>query len=173
MISVLGFVSGKLIAQQQGVSDQDSTQLGILGAIMGFTPISVAATMLIAQQEVPPPPPPPSISGLPVLGGGAASNGQNPPAGGAVQAFTMPNLVGTSAREAKQQIASLFPKEPEIVESHVSNNATRGTIVNTFPAANASFDPATTTISLLVSAGPTATAIKADVEKGEKLSTRA
>ncbi len=187
MISLLGFVSGKLIAKQQGVSDDNSNRLAILGAVMGFTPLSVAATMMIAKQEAPLPViVPPTTSTHPVLGSGAATNGptstSNPTSTGTTsststtpsataQAVVMPNLVGVPASEAKKQFASLFPREPEIVESHIINSASRGTIINTFPAANATFDPTVTAISFLVSSGPTS-AIKGEAEKSEKLPSR-
>lgn len=159
---VLGFVGCKLIAQQQGVSDDDSNRAGIVGAVMGFTPIAIAATVLIARNQAPVPPP---ASTTKTPSGTIVSGPVKPAPGTPVETpavlVRMPNLVGMRKADARAALAKLFPKEPAIVHAEISNSQDAGTVINTFPAANTSFDPTKTAIEFTISQGPVAS------EKGE------
>jgi hypothetical protein len=49
---LLGFIATKTIAKAEGVDDQRSTQLGIIGWAMGLKPISILIAKSIAAKEV-------------------------------------------------------------------------------------------------------------------------
>jgi hypothetical protein len=64
------FLIARTFAQQQGVSDQEATRLGLLGGVIRPPALGIAAAAVIARNEAPvaPPAPPaiPAIRKIPV-----------------------------------------------------------------------------------------------------------
>lgn len=56
MADIAAFLVGRHIGEQEGLPEERSNELGLLGALMGLNPMTVLAIQMIAQAEAPPPP---------------------------------------------------------------------------------------------------------------------
>jgi beta-lactam-binding protein with PASTA domain len=97
-ISLFGLVIGNVLATNQGVSQEDAARIGLVGGLLGTTPIGVLVTSELARQAAPAAPTQTTRTGS---GDGRATTSVTP-RGGLVP---VPDVIGESREDAIRDLA--------------------------------------------------------------------
>jgi serine/threonine-protein kinase len=123
-ISLFGFVIGNALATSQGASGEDAARIGLVGGLLGSTPIGIVVTSELARQVAPPTP---TRAQLPSGDG----RGTTTTTGRAV--VPVPDVTGESRDDAASDLAD---SQLRATESRVRSDKTEiGLVDNQSPKA--------------------------------------
>jgi hypothetical protein len=110
MFSILGFLLGQRFAAAEGVEAADRQSFyGLLGGVLGNTPVGLAMTVTLARREADSTPPPVATRpGMPSVSGVSPASGK----GGTPVTITGTNLNGVTAVHFGDTAASDFKPDP-------------------------------------------------------------